>query len=79
MPLHRKIVRYFDLPNETAVLITNLEPNSPADRAGLREADLLIAFPKGDDEAHDPGATKGERPSPRERAEDRPPPSREGA
>jgi S1-C subfamily serine protease len=42
VPLHRRIVRYFDLPRETAVLVTGIEPSSPADRAGVRQGDLLI-------------------------------------
>ena len=44
VPLHRRIVRFFKLENETAVLVTHLEPNSPASRAGLQEGDLIIAF-----------------------------------
>jgi S1-C subfamily serine protease len=44
VPLHRRIVRFFDLPVETAVLVVGVEPNSPAARAGLTDGDLLIAF-----------------------------------
>jgi S1-C subfamily serine protease len=44
VPLHRRLVRYHDLPNESAVLVVHVEPKSPADRAGLMEGDLLVAF-----------------------------------
>jgi S1-C subfamily serine protease len=44
VPIHRRIVRYYNLPRETAVLVVSLEKNSPAERAGLREGDLVIAF-----------------------------------
>ena len=44
VPLHRRIVRYHQLPGETAILIASLEPNSPASRSGLREGDLILAF-----------------------------------
>jgi len=32
------------LPLETGVLVVSVEKNSPAQRAGLREGDLIIAF-----------------------------------
>jgi len=44
VPIHRRIVRFYGLPVETAVLVVSVEKNSPAERAGLREGDLLIAF-----------------------------------
>jgi S1-C subfamily serine protease len=44
VPLQRRIVRYFNLSNETGVLVTGTEPDSPAARAGLRDGDLIIAF-----------------------------------
>ncbi len=44
VPLHRRIVRYFGLPRDSAVLVTGIEPASPADRAGVREGDLLVAL-----------------------------------
>jgi S1-C subfamily serine protease len=44
VPLHRKLVRYYDLPVESAVLVTGIEPDSPASRAGLEDADLIIGF-----------------------------------
>src|SRR3989442_12924197 len=44
VPLHRRIVRYYDLPRETGVLVVSIEKSSPAERAGLREGDVIVAF-----------------------------------
>jgi S1-C subfamily serine protease len=44
VPLHRRVVRFYDLPLETGVLVVSVEKNSPAERARLREGDLIIAF-----------------------------------
>src|SRR5260370_19228520 len=44
VPLHRRAIRFYNLPLETGVLFVSIEKNSPAQRAGLREGDLLIAF-----------------------------------
>ena len=44
VPLHRRVVRYYDLPLEHAVLVAGVEEKSPASRAGLKEGDLIIAF-----------------------------------
>ena len=43
-PIHRRVVRYYDLPKETGVVVLSTEPNSPAQRAGLREGDVIIAL-----------------------------------
>jgi S1-C subfamily serine protease len=43
-PIHRRLVRYYDLPKETGVIVLAAEPNSPAQRAGLREGDVIIAL-----------------------------------
>src|SRR5215471_665935 len=43
-PLHRRLVRYYDLPKETGVIILSAEPNSPAQRSGLRDGDVIIAL-----------------------------------
>ena len=44
VPIHRRIVRFYGLPLETAVLVVSVEKNSPAERAGLRAGDLIVAF-----------------------------------
>ena len=43
-PLHRRIVRFFHLPRETGVMVTSVEPGSPADRAGVTPRDLIVAY-----------------------------------
>src|SRR5713226_2024955 len=43
VPLHRRIVRFYNLPLETGVLVVSVEKESPAQRAGLREGDIIIA------------------------------------
>lgn len=42
VPLHRRIIRYYDLPVETGVMVLTVEPDSPAAKAGLSEGDVLI-------------------------------------
>jgi S1-C subfamily serine protease len=44
VPLHRRIVRFYDLPKETGVIVVGVENSSPAQRAALREGDVIIAF-----------------------------------
>jgi len=44
VPIHRRIVRFYRLPLETAVLVVSVEKNSPAERAGLHQGDLIVAF-----------------------------------
>jgi S1-C subfamily serine protease len=43
-PIHRRLVRYYDLPKETGVIVLSTEPDSPAKRAGLREGDVIVAL-----------------------------------
>jgi S1-C subfamily serine protease len=43
-PIHRRLVRYYDLPKETGVIVLSTEPDSPALRAGLREGDVIVAL-----------------------------------
>jgi S1-C subfamily serine protease len=42
--LPRWLVRKHDLLQDSAVLVAGVEPTSPAQRAGLREGDLLVAL-----------------------------------
>jgi len=42
--IHRRLVRHYQLPNETGMLVINVEPGSPAGRAGLREGDIVVEF-----------------------------------
>ena len=42
--LHRRLVRYYDLPADSGLLVLNLVPGSPAQRAGLRERDVIVRF-----------------------------------
>jgi len=44
VPLHRRLVRYYDLPADSGLLVLNVVPGSPAERAGLRERDVVIGF-----------------------------------
>jgi S1-C subfamily serine protease len=43
VPLHRRLVRWHELPHESGILLIQVEPHSPAARAGLIEGDVLIA------------------------------------
>jgi len=44
VPIHRRVVRFYNLPKETGVVVVGIEPNSPARRAGLREGDVIVAL-----------------------------------
>jgi S1-C subfamily serine protease len=43
VPLHRRLVRFYDLSQESGVAVTSVE-EGPARQAGLREGDVIIAF-----------------------------------
>lgn len=43
-PLHRRIVRFHNLPVESGVLVNSVQENSPAAQAGLRRGDVIIGF-----------------------------------
>lgn len=42
--LHRRFVRFYSLPVESGFLVLSVENNSPAQRAGLSEGDIIIGF-----------------------------------
>ncbi|HEY9847091.1 MAG TPA: trypsin-like peptidase domain-containing protein [Candidatus Caenarcaniphilales bacterium] len=44
VPLHRRLVRFHNLPAESGVLVVSTEPNSPARRSGLLEGDVIIGY-----------------------------------
>jgi S1-C subfamily serine protease len=43
-PLHRRVVRFYDLPVESGVLVLGVEKESPAESAGLHEGDVVVAY-----------------------------------
>jgi S1-C subfamily serine protease len=40
--IHRRLVRFYNLPSETGMLVISVEPGSPASLAGLREGDMIV-------------------------------------
>jgi S1-C subfamily serine protease len=42
--LHRRVVRFYDLPSESGVMVVSIQHNSPAMRAGLQIGDIIIGF-----------------------------------
>ncbi len=44
VPIHRRIVRFFNLPVERGVMVVSIENDSPAKRAGLMTGDVIIGF-----------------------------------
>ena len=42
--VHRRLVRYYDLSSESGLLVLEVVPGSPAQRAGVRERDVLVRF-----------------------------------
>lgn len=56
VPLPRRIVRFYDLPVESGILVVSFEDHSPAKQGGVREGDVIIGFDehptKGIDDLH---------------------------
>jgi S1-C subfamily serine protease len=44
VPLHRRLVRFYDLPSENGVVVMSVTVGSPARKAGLREGDVIVAL-----------------------------------
>lgn len=44
IPVHRRVVRYHGLSSENGVFVISVEKNSPAERAGLYEGDIILKF-----------------------------------
>jgi len=44
VPLHRRLVRFYDLPVESGVLVLSVEEGSPAAKAALRDGDVIIGY-----------------------------------
>jgi S1-C subfamily serine protease len=44
IPLHRRVVRFHKMPLDGGVLVIQVEPGSPAERAGVRQGDIIIEF-----------------------------------
>ena len=43
-PLHRRLVRFYSLPQETGVVVISVTPGSPGEKAGLREGDVIVGL-----------------------------------
>ena len=46
VPLHRRVVRFYDLEQESGVVVAFVTPGSPAQIAGLREGDVIVSLDK---------------------------------
>jgi S1-C subfamily serine protease len=44
VPLPRRIVRFYNLPVESGILVVSYEGDSPARQAGLLEGDIIVGF-----------------------------------
>ncbi len=44
VPLHRRVVRFYDLAKETGVMVVGVANGSPAQKAGLQDGDVIITF-----------------------------------
>jgi S1-C subfamily serine protease len=44
VPIHARVVRFHRLAVDHGILVTGIEPGSPASRSSLREGDVIVAF-----------------------------------
>jgi S1-C subfamily serine protease len=44
IPLHRRVVRFHHLATDGGVMVIQVEPGSPAARAGLHDGDIIVEF-----------------------------------
>src|ERR1700723_2361257 len=44
VPIHRRVVRFYDLAKESGALVSSVEENSPAKRAGVRGGDVIVTL-----------------------------------
>jgi S1-C subfamily serine protease len=44
VPIHRRVVRFYDLAKESGALVLSVEEKSPAQRGGVRDGDIIIAL-----------------------------------
>jgi S1-C subfamily serine protease len=44
VPIHRRVVRFYDLRKESGALVLSVEENSPAERSGLRDGDVIVTL-----------------------------------
>jgi S1-C subfamily serine protease len=43
-PLHRRLVRFYDLAQDSGVVVISVEESSPAQRAGVKEGDVIVSL-----------------------------------
>lgn len=44
VPIHRRVVRFYNLSDESGVVVLGVEESSPARKAGIREGDVIVAL-----------------------------------
>ena len=43
-PLHRRLIRFYNLENESGVFVVSVEKNSPAENSGMLKGDIIIEY-----------------------------------